>query len=330
MGVAKKKSNPNLVVIYTRVSTDSDRQELGQEAQIQDCLRWCASHGKTVVGTFHEEMSGGALFEDRRVLQQALECIKDHQAGVLLAQKIDRFSRDLNESMKIVQALRKLGATLVAVQTGGMEDPISELLFNVLTSVAQYERFSIQERIRKAFSVKRSRQEYLGGRVPYGFVVAEKDGKKILLPHEEEQKHIKRLLELRGQGYSWAKVSEIAFLEGIRWRSGSPMDPKWLRKNLETPQSTLPAPPPYGFSWDESRKELILNQNEQAILQWLLLCHEKKIPYAQMARKLHEKGVLTRSRTKISSRWVRERIQEIRRSSCEASTEKTSKIQGVS
>jgi DNA invertase Pin-like site-specific DNA recombinase len=328
MGVAKKKSNPALVVIYTRVSTDSDRQELGQEAQIQDCLRWCAAHGKTVVGTFQEEMSGGALFEDRRVLQQALACIEDQQAGVLLAQKIDRFSRDLHESMKIVQALRRLGATLVAVQTGGMEDPISELLFNVLTSVAQYERFSIQERIRKAFAVKRSRQEYLGGRVPYGFVVVEQAGKKMLLPHEEEQKKLKRLRELRGQGYSWAKVSEVAVLEGIRWRSGSPMDPKWLRKNLET-QSTPPVPPPYGFSWDESRTELILNQDEQAILQWLLLCHEKKIHYAQMARQLNMQGVLTRSRTTISSRWVRERIEEIRRSSCEELTEEPRQDQGV-
>jgi len=64
--------NTKLAVAYLRVSTDSDRQALGAEAQRQAVLRWSESNGVEIAKFFLEEVSGGAPLDKRPMLLEAI------------------------------------------------------------------------------------------------------------------------------------------------------------------------------------------------------------------------------------------------------------------
>ncbi len=323
-------TNPDLVVVYARVSTDAERQELGMEAQVADCERWCKVNGKTIIGLYREETSGATKLEDRPEMLAAIEHLKSNKAGILLAQKIDRFSRDMHEATKIVHQVRRAGATIMAVNSGGVSDPISELMFNILVSFGQYEREMIKDRIKRALAVKKNRGEYVGGKIPYGFRAvpktnvnesfqegsSKKEGTtaihqekipKVLVEYEVEQSNIMRLKELRGSGLSWERVADKAYADGIRWRNGKRMERKWISQLLSS-EEVIRAP--YGFKWNPTTKELVVVEEERAILSWIFENKSKDVSLQEMVRLLRESGLRTRSGSVPSVRWVRARISE--------------------
>lgn len=81
-------------VALIRVSTDRERQELGADAQRAAIERWAAQNGVKIVSWHLDEASGGAPIDKRQGLLEALESVIAHRAGLLVVQKLDRFSRD--------------------------------------------------------------------------------------------------------------------------------------------------------------------------------------------------------------------------------------------
>jgi len=315
----KKKSaiNQDRVIIYARVSTDKKTQELGLEAQVQECRRWCAFHGKEEVGLFQEEISGATDLDERVQMLLALEALTERKAGILLAQKIDRFSRDQNEAQRIVQRVRNARATLVSVQSGAMGDPVNDLMFNILMSFGQFELEQIRSRIVNAFAIKKQRKEYLGGHVPFGKRIHEEvrsvgpngsvEITKLLVDDDDEQQALKKLREWRSQGLSWARLSEKAYSHGITFRKGTPMDATWLRKNLDM----VLDPPPFGFQWSPLN-ELVPNEHEQAIQGWIVEAIQKGMPLETIVENLGAAGFKARNGKPPTLWWLRQRLEEIR------------------
>jgi len=81
----------------------------------------------------------------------------------------------------------------------------------------QRERKLISLRTRQALARKKEKGERIGGRPRYGWQVV--DGK--LIPEPEEQRAIRRMQELKGQGYSTREIVEALKREGIRTRKGT-------------------------------------------------------------------------------------------------------------
>ncbi|CAN5908099.1 hypothetical protein BH11MYX4_BH11MYX4_05140 [soil metagenome] len=121
---------------------------------------------------------------------------------------------------------------MCADETGGGDDPTSELIRGILLSVARFEKALIRSRIKAALQVKRSRGERLGA-PRYGFRV---EGKN-LLPHDEERAITERLRALRASGMTVRAVRDQAKAEGLRNRKGQPF-------NVATVHAIVRAPSP--------------------------------------------------------------------------------------
>jgi DNA invertase Pin-like site-specific DNA recombinase len=211
--------NPKLAVAYLRVSTDSDRQALGAEAQRQAVQRWADSNGIEMVHVFLEEVSGGAPLDKRPVLLEAIATVGTLGAGSLVVQRLDRFSRDPLTAALAECELRKLGASLVCADGAGSgNDPTSELIRGILLSVAKFEKALIRSRIKAALAVKRSRGERVGGAPPYGFRVEGKD----LVRHEQEECIKQALRQWRAEGMTIRAIQDRATSEGFVSRAGKP------------------------------------------------------------------------------------------------------------
>jgi DNA invertase Pin-like site-specific DNA recombinase len=212
------RGDPRVAVAYVRVSTDADRQALGAEAQRRAIEGWAAAAGVHVARWLVEEVSGGAPLDRRPVLLEAIATLAEIGAGVLVVQRLDRFSRDPLTAALAESELRKHGASLVCADGAGSgDDPTSELIRGILLSVARFEKALIRSRIKAALAVKRSRGERVGA-PPYGFAVLG----KTLVPDDEEGAIKRRLVELRASGLTIRAVRDRATAEGLRNRAGRP------------------------------------------------------------------------------------------------------------
>ncbi len=153
----------------------------------------------------------------RPVLLEALASVAAHGAGLLVVQRLDRFSRDPLTAALAEAELQKHGATLaVADGAGNGEDATASLIRSILFAVSKFEKEMIKARIKAALAVKRARGERLGGAPPYGFRV---DG-NALVPHERETSVKARLRQWRAEGMTVRAIQQRATEEGHLSRAG--------------------------------------------------------------------------------------------------------------
>src|SRR5690349_19117316 len=113
------RTNADLVVGYIRVSTDTDRQALGAQAQAAALQEWANKNGAALVQSFVEQVSGGASIERRPVLLEAIATVAAVGASGLLVAKLDRFSRCPVSAALAESELRKHGSRLICADGNG-------------------------------------------------------------------------------------------------------------------------------------------------------------------------------------------------------------------
>ncbi len=212
-----KTGDPRKVVGYLRASTD--KQELSPEAQRAALRAWCESRRCELVAV-HEDpgVSGAAPLDKGPALLAALDSLKLHGAGVLLAARRDRIARDVVNAAVIERMAEKAGAKVMTAD-GAVEGdgPDGWLMKTIKDAFAQYELLIIRARTRAGLAVKKARNERTGG-VPFGYRVAE-DGKH-LEPIEQEQAIIVEARTLREQGLTLLDVGRRLEETGRRPRNG--------------------------------------------------------------------------------------------------------------
>lgn len=219
--------DPKLAVAYLRISTTTDRQALGLEAQRQAIERWSLANGVTIISWHTEAVTGGADLDRRPVLLESIAAVIAHGAGALVVHKLDRFSRSAVAAALAEAELRRGGAQLTVVEGHNGDDPTSDLIRSILLAVGAFERQMIKARVRSALRVKIEKGERAGS-VPYGFSVG-CDGKTLERDEHESVKR-ERLRELRASGLTVRAVLAQATIEGLTNRKGRPFTVAALHK----------------------------------------------------------------------------------------------------
>lgn len=241
MAPRRARPDPSAAVGYLRASTD--RQDLSPEAQRAAVEGWALRTGRRVVAWCFETASGAAGLEARPGLAAALEALRMHRAGVLVAARRDRVARDVGVALAVERAVGQLGAELhTADGTPAGDDPSSRLLRAVLDAAAEHERALLRVRTREALRALRARGRR-AGTVPWGFV-AGPGGE--LAPHEGERATVARALALRAEGRTLRAIVDALAAEGHRARSGRPLSltqvARVLRGTVATPRGVYAAP----------------------------------------------------------------------------------------
>lgn len=215
-----RAGNPKRAVAYLRVSTTREQQELGVSAQRAAIQSWAGREGVEICAWFEEEVSGGAALERRPVLLRAIDTLAEHGAGLLVVQRLDRFSRDpLTAAMAEMQVARAGARVVTADGLANGDDPGSRLMKDVALAAARFERSMIAARTRAALAVKKARRESTGT-PPYGYRVAD-DG-RTLAEDAREQATLQRVRALRARGWPYRQIREEATRMGWTSRTGKP------------------------------------------------------------------------------------------------------------
>ena len=110
------------VIIYCRVSSDEQAEGTSLDVQEERLMNYCERKGYSVVDVPHREDESAKDFEHRPVIQGIMKYIRKHKGQVnkLLVLRWNRYSRELFSACANLDALRKLG-----VEVNAIEEPLN-------------------------------------------------------------------------------------------------------------------------------------------------------------------------------------------------------------
>lgn len=191
--------------LYVRVSTSEQAANGSSLAtQISTLTAIAAAEGYAVAGVYIDAgVSASVPLADR---PEGARMLAEAQRGdTIMAAKLDRVFRDTCDATGSLKTLKAAGVGLYLKDLGGdvAESSVSALIFGLLSSVAEFERSRIRERITDvARANKAAGDRFVSGSTPFGYAkVRDMHGLKkhglvpIAAVHDEARK-------LKAQGYS--------------------------------------------------------------------------------------------------------------------------------
>jgi DNA invertase Pin-like site-specific DNA recombinase len=120
---------------------------------------------------------------ERPGLKKLLVDISAGKVDTVVVYKVDRLTRSLSDFARIVESFDKQGVTFVSVtQQFNTTSSMGRLTLNVLLSFAQFEREVTGERIRDKVAASKMKGIWMGGVVPLGYDLA---NRQLLINHAE-------------------------------------------------------------------------------------------------------------------------------------------------
>lgn len=136
---------------YARVST------VAQDLEVQ--IQALQAEGCEVI---HKEKFTGTK-TDRPEFNKVLEALQE--GDTLVVTKLDRFARSAVEGIQTVKTLFARGVKVHILNMGLVENtPTGRLIFNILSSFAEFERDMIVERTQEGKALAKQRDDFREGR----------------------------------------------------------------------------------------------------------------------------------------------------------------------
>ncbi len=190
-----KSLNKTRCAIYTRKSSEEGLEQAfnSLHAQREACESYIKSQrheGWSALSTHYDDggFSGGNT--ERPALTQLLDDIKAGKVDVIVVYKVDRLSRSLADFVRLVDLFDEHQVSFVSVtQQFNTSSSMGRLTLNVLLSFAQFEREVTSERIRDKIAASKQKGMWMGGRVPLGYDIIDKN----LVVNEAEAERVRHI-----------------------------------------------------------------------------------------------------------------------------------------
>jgi len=166
--------------IYTRKSSEEGlEQEFNSlHAQREACeafIKSQAGEGWRLIRAHYDDggLSGATM--ERPALQRLMADIDKGLVDAVVVYNVDRLTRALADFAKMVEVFDARGVSFVAVtQQFNTTTSMGRLTLNVLLSFAQFEREVTGERIRDKIAASKRKGIWMGGLVPLGYKVRDR------------------------------------------------------------------------------------------------------------------------------------------------------------
>ncbi len=196
---------------YIRVSTNNQVEKgMSLEDQKRQIEGYCQILGVPLDRVFTERGVSGGLPLDKRFEGNKLLSIVE-EGDIIISAKLDRMFRSSYDGLRVLESLKAMKVELHFIDLGGncTTNGVSQLIFTILTAVAEQERYRLGERIRATKQLQKKKGLYLGGKVPFGWKVEIENNERFLIEEPEQQKIIKKIKKHKKDRYSLRGISEM-------------------------------------------------------------------------------------------------------------------------
>jgi len=224
-----------IAVVYTRVSTVEQTQNLSLPTQERACREYCKKEGLEVAEVFTEQ-GESAKTANRTQLQALLAYCRENKKRVrfVVVYNLSRFSRDARVHLALTGALAGWGITLRSVTEPIDNTPTGRFVETMIAGIAQLDNETKAERTKVGMraALESGRWTF---QAPTGFRSGMRGGPS-LLPDEPQADLLKHAFEKLASGRA-TKRSLLGWLRarGFRTRRGAPLSAQSLAALLKNP-----------------------------------------------------------------------------------------------
>jgi site-specific DNA recombinase len=214
-------------VIYVRVSTKEQTENLSLPTQVRACEDYCRHQGFQVLERFHEE-GESAKTTDRSQLQNLLKYCRTQKGKVhfVVVYNLTRFAREKYDHFALRAHLKSLGISLRSATEPIDDTSTGKLMEGVLAAFAQFDNDVRSDRTRAGMraALELGRWTFPA---PIGYLKAPKWSGKSLVPDPERAPLIARAFEELATGrFTKQKVIARMTEAGLRTRRGLVLSPQ--------------------------------------------------------------------------------------------------------
>ena len=234
------EGEPMRVVAMFRVSTEKQAEQgASLDAQERAYHQLAAKEGWHTVATFKGCESATQASSDRRVLQQVLQTIRDHDVDAVWVYEQSRLTRgDELEVALLQRELREQDVKVIVLNTIRDLNSIDEsFMFGIQTLVDRTESKRIKERMGRGRREKARKGLKNCGASPYGYTnPPAKDPKRGKLQIvQDEALVVRRVFGLSADGNSDLKIAKTLNDRGIPSPRGGQWGKTTIRRMLDNP-----------------------------------------------------------------------------------------------
>ena len=205
------------VAIYLRVSTTEQAEEGYSIAAQRDRLKaYIVSQGWELSEIYEDAgFSGGNL--NRPAFLKLREDLRKKNFDLILVYKLDRLSRNMRDLSNLVHEMDESGVYFKsATEPFDTTTPAGKLIFNMLGSVAEFERGMIAERVKMGMLQKaKEGNGILGFNHPYGYRY-EEGGLQV---EDREAMVVKRIYDEYLKGHSLQDIATGMNMKDIKTKN---------------------------------------------------------------------------------------------------------------
>jgi site-specific DNA recombinase len=223
-------------VIYVRVSTKEQTENLSLPTQLRACEEYCRRQGFEILQRFHEQGESAKTIE-RTELQNLLKYCRTHKGKVhfVIVYNLTRFAREKYDHFALRAHLNSLGISLRSATEPIDDTSTGKLMEGVLAAFAQFDNDVRSDRTRAGM---RAALEF--GRwtfpAPLGYLNAPKWSGASLVHDPDRAELVKRAFEDLATGrYTKPEVIARATAAGLRSRKGLPLSPQSFGQMMRNP-----------------------------------------------------------------------------------------------
>lgn len=203
------------VAAYCRVSTDHEDQIHSFDAQVDYYTKYIKEHENyELAGIYADEGISGTNTKKREQFKRMIADCKAGKVDLVITKSISRFARNTQDCLQYSRMLKNLGIGIIFEKENiNTLDSTGELLFTILSSLAQDESRNISENCKWGIRTKfRNGQMHLN---TYKFLGYDKNEEGKLIINKEQAKTVARIYEEFLWGINPQQIAKELEEEGV-------------------------------------------------------------------------------------------------------------------
>lgn len=209
-------------VIYARYSCDAQTEQ-SIEGQLHVCKEYAEKNDLLVVDEYIDRATTGTN-DNRAAFQQMLADSKRRQWSVVIVYKLDRFARNMYESVINRKKLSDNGVGLVSAMENIPDTPEGKLFQAVIEGFNEYYSEDLRQKVNRGLRESWIKGNATGGIPPFGYVI--KDKKYVI--DEKEADPVREIFRKYSQGFKANSIADDLKERNVRRKNGKLVDQKYV------------------------------------------------------------------------------------------------------
>lgn len=210
---------PLKAVAYCRFSSNNQREE-SIDAQLRAITRYIENaDGKYSFTDQYIDMALTGTNTDRPNFQRMIEDAKKGLFDVVIVHKMDRFSRNVRDTLNVESELAQYGVKVISVIEQFADTPEGQLQQIIQLGVGQYYSQNLAREVMKGLKENAYKAIHNGGIAPLGYDVHPETKQYVI--NEKEAEAIRIIYKKFLEGWSYRELADYLNLLGYRTKIGN-------------------------------------------------------------------------------------------------------------